>query len=55
MAAKTRLFEVYDKLPEKELSQKISMVETAGHGRQHGQAWNLVNKISGRKSQSQAK
>ena len=48
-AAKTRLFEVYDMLLEEELTEKISKVEVAGDGRQHGEAWNQENKISGRK------
>ena len=39
-AVKTRIFEIYDKLLEE---------ERAGDGRQHGEAWNLVNEISVRK------
>ena len=46
---KTGLFEVYDKLLQEELTHKIFKVEAASDGRQHGEAWNLVNEISGRK------
>ena len=49
-AAKSYLLSVYNRLKEEELAEKISLVEGASESMKYGEAWNIVNNISGRGS-----
>ena len=48
-SANVQLFDVYDRLREEELEGRIE--EVAREGKQHGEAWRIVNEVSGRTSQ----
>ena len=47
---KSNLQSAYDTLQEEELNQMISKVESADATYKHGEAWRLINAITGRKS-----
>ena len=46
----SKLHSAYDTLQEEELNQMISKVESADAAYKHGEAWRLINTITGRKS-----
>ena len=47
---KSKLKEIYDDIQEKELDEMINQVEMADNKRKHGESWQLINTITGRKS-----
>jgi hypothetical protein len=47
-AAKTFLLSVYNQLKEEELEAKVTEIEKASESMKYGEAWNMVNNISGR-------
>ena len=47
--AKQLLFNAYDKIKGEELMEKVQRVEAAQGEQQHGEAWRVINEMSGRK------
>lgn len=53
--ARNSLFNVYDRLQEKDIEEKIEHVERAHDSSQYSEAWRIVNEISGRKKVTSGK
>ena len=49
------LYAVYDQVKEKEIEGHIRNIESAHGAQKYGEAWKVVNDISGRKSQKKVK
>ena len=47
--ARSSLFSVYDRLLADDIEEKVQLVERAHQSSQYGEAWRIVNQISGRK------
>ena len=47
--AKQLLFSAYDKIKGEELMEKVQRVQSAQGERQYGEAWRVINEMTGRK------
>ena len=47
--AKQHLFSIYDKIKGEELMERVRRVQSAHGERQYGEAWRVINEMTGRK------